>query len=127
MISSTHKIMWKKWTTKDKTVVDDGYDNDEYKEEYSDEPQGMLMPMIMHSNEPINELLDEDEFKFWLAHTNFTITAPIMDIISNIDGVEGLDIISRYRFRVAVGQLFSDIQVRENIHDELIHYLSHRD
>jgi len=45
-------------------------------------------------------------FNFWVGHTNFSITKNISEIIEEIDGVETLDIFTRYRFRIAVGKAF---------------------
>ena len=47
-------------------------------------------------------------FNFWLGHTNFNITETIKTAIEECDGVEILDIFTRYRFRIAVGKCFSD-------------------
>lgn len=54
-------------------------------------------------------------FNFWLGHTNFNISTTIKDIIEEIDGVEILDIFTRYRFRIAIGKCFEDADVINNI------------
>lgn len=61
-------------------------------------------------------------FKFWVGHTNFKITYSFYKIISNIEGVETLDIFSPYRFRISVGKLFRDRDVMNNIRKSMIGY-----
>jgi len=61
-------------------------------------------------------------FNFWLGHTNFNISAQIKNIIENIDGVEILDIFTRYRFRIAIGKCFEDADVMDTINKAIIYY-----
>lgn len=58
-------------------------------------------------------------FNFWLAHTNFNITQAISEQIEKVDGVETLDIFTRYRFRIAIGKAFSASIVMQNIQNQL--------
>lgn len=65
---------------------------------------------------PYNEYTDCSKiFNFWVGHTNFNLTKKIVDIIESTEGVETLDIFTRYRFRVAFGKAFSDREVMANI------------
>lgn len=65
---------------------------------------------------PYNEYTDCSKiFNFWVGHTNFDLTKKIVDIIEATEGVETLDIFTRYRFRVAFGKAFSDREVMANI------------
>lgn len=58
-------------------------------------------------------------FNFWLGHTNFSITHKIKDIIEKNDGVEILDIFTRYRFRIAIGKCFIDAEVMNSINKQI--------
>ena len=58
-------------------------------------------------------------FKFWIGHTNFDITSKISDIIEKTEGVEVLNIYTRYRFRIGVGQCFQDRNVMSSIQDKI--------
>lgn len=58
-------------------------------------------------------------FNFWVGHTNFNITAKVAKIIEDSDGVEILDIFTRYRFRIAIGKLFEDKLVMKKINDNI--------
>ena len=55
------------------------------------------------------------QFKFWSGHTNFEITHDIFAIIESTEGVETLDVLSRYRFRVGVGKAFKDREVMSKV------------
>lgn len=54
-------------------------------------------------------------FNFWIGHTNFDITYKVANIIEKTEGVETLDIFTRYRFRIAVGKAFDDSTVMRDI------------
>lgn len=73
---------------------------------------------------PINENTASNKiFNLWLGHTNFDITKKIVSIIEDTQGVETLDIFTRYRFRIAVGKAFNDSKVMRNINDQVYEYL----
>lgn len=56
-----------------------------------------------------------EHFKLYIGQTNFSITAPIMKVIEATEGCETLDIYTRYRFRIGVGNLFLPQQVFQDI------------
>lgn len=58
-------------------------------------------------------------FNFWVGHTNFNISAKIAKIIEESEGVEILDVFTRYRFRIAIGKLFEDNLVMKKINDNV--------
>lgn len=58
-------------------------------------------------------------FNFWLGHTNFSITEKVKDTIEQCDGVEILDIFTRYRFRIAIGKCFNDADVIKSINENI--------
>lgn len=69
---------------------------------------------------PYNEYTSSSKiFNFWVGHTNFNLSKSIVDIIENCEGVEILDVFTRYRFRIAIGKCFDDkeimSQIKENI------------
>lgn len=61
-------------------------------------------------------------FNFWVGHTNFTINSAIMQILESCEGVEALDIFTRYRFRIAVGKAFKDSIVMRQINNKTYDY-----
>jgi hypothetical protein len=62
-------------------------------------------------------------FNFWTGHTNFNITRKIVSLIEETEGVETLDIFTRYRFRMSVGKAFDDSSVMRNINNNVYEYL----
>jgi hypothetical protein len=54
-------------------------------------------------------------FNFWCGDSNFTITKPIRDAIARVDGVETLDVMTRYRFRLGIGRAFDEKKVKRSI------------
>jgi len=62
-------------------------------------------------------------FNFWVGHTNFDISLPICNIIEMSQGVETLDIFTRYRFRIGIGKLFDTSSVINSINNSVYKYL----
>lgn len=62
-------------------------------------------------------------FNFWIGHTNFNITSFVKNILETSDGVEILDIFTRYRFRIGIGKCFSDSETMKLINDRVYNSL----
>lgn len=62
-------------------------------------------------------------FNFWTGHTNFSITKTVADIIEYADGVETLDVFTRYRFRISIGRAFDASKIMKQINDKVYTYL----
>lgn len=62
-------------------------------------------------------------FNFWLGHTNFNITRKITSLIEETEGIETLDIFTRYRFRIAIGKAFKDAEVMQQVNENVYGYL----
>ena len=62
-------------------------------------------------------------FNFWTGHSNFNITQKISDVIEQTNGVETLDVYTRYRFRISIGKAFKDSEVMHNINKHVYSYL----
>tara|TARA_B100001939_G_C16647814_1_gene490472 strand:- start:89 stop:547 length:459 start_codon:yes stop_codon:yes gene_type:complete len=54
-------------------------------------------------------------FNFWTGHTNFNISKTVANIIQRCDGVESLDVFTRYRFRISIGKVFKESEVMSDI------------
>ena len=63
-------------------------------------------------------------FKFWVGHSNFQLTKEFYKIIGHHPGIETLDILTPYRFRIAVGQLFVDREVMKSVRDAMVKYIA---
>ena len=75
-------------------------------------PFGML-PLTEQS-------LASNYFKFWTGHTNFKLLKSHINTISMVDGVETIDVLTPYRFRIAVAKLFIDRNVMASVRNALL-------
>lgn len=139
-----YSIIWEKWRDPfgaddeddqeiDQPVVSKQPDDDETYDPYDcDLPQHqvdskeikcrmLITPMGVI---PYNEFTASGKiFNFWVGHANFTITDDIVDIIKQTDGIESLDVFTRYRFRIAIGKAFSDSETMRKINTNIYGFL----
>ena len=54
-------------------------------------------------------------FDCWIGHTNFNLKNSIKNKLNEVDGIEVLNIISRYRFFIGIGKMFKFTEVRKDI------------
>jgi len=151
MTSYKPMIVWQKWVDpfgknpediewpgyKDHDVSDDFEDTDkENIMDNEDEQDTVLNKMITSTSNPIQVIatpmgiIPYNEhtacskiFNFWVGHTNFNITSKVAKTIEDSDGVEILDVFTRYRFRIAIGKLFEDKTVMKKINDNVYEIL----
>lgn len=65
-------------------------------------------------------------FKFWVGHTNFNISPKVAKTIEDTNGVETLDIFTRYRFRVGIAKIFDSKEVRKDIERNIYKILKNK-
>lgn len=119
------QIIWEKWIDPFGENIEETkwnhYDNEDLDEDtqfIEDHPINKTVKVIASPLGliPYNEYTASSKiFNFWIGHTNFNISQKIKSIIEEIDGVEILDIFTRYRFRIAIGKCFDDAEVMNNI------------
>ena len=133
-----YKIIWEKWNDPFGENVDElkwhKYDDDEEPDDTKDLFEEELIkahskPIKVISSPlgliPYNEHTASSKiFNFWVGHTNFNISKSVVDIIERCDGVELLDIFTRYRFRIGIGKCFTDSDVMKLITDCVLNYLT---
>jgi hypothetical protein len=118
------KIEWHKWTNpwglvKNKpeyTPEDELTWKDSYQER--EEAEDLDIPLIMTPKGllPIKPFIDPSKvFNFWNGETNFTISNSVGYLINKAEGVEIFEVFSKYKFRIAIGNLFTFDEVTENI------------
>lgn len=90
------------------------YEEDE-EEEYIE--QKMMIPI---SSKLIEDAVMIASFDCWIGHTNFDITHETKKILDSIEGIEILRILSRYRFFIGVGKMFTFTDVRSSIEEKLL-------
>lgn len=128
-------IVWQKWfdpfgeddvDAMQNHFLDDS-ETDGEEDDYSDEPpsnkpiRAIATPMGLI---PYNENTASSKiFNFWVGHTNFSITQEIGSILESLDGVETLDIFTRYRFRISIGKAFDPPKVMKKINDTIYEYM----
>lgn len=130
-------IVWQKWfdpfgeddAIEHDKLTDSHYDKEEDLDgEYVDEMENVKQPLRAIATPmgliPYTENTASGKiFNFWVGHTNFDINSQIVNIIDKTDGVETLDIFTRYRFRIAIGKVFDDARVMKEINDQIYEYL----
>jgi|TARA_R100000479_G_scaffold164971_1_gene104030 hypothetical protein len=137
------KVVWEKWS--DPYAAEDTHykfedlelksteevaEFEELEEEFKDADvndieQQMFQFLITDNGAvPINNNHSIDKiFNFWTGHTNFSITPKIAKEIELVEGVEVLDVITRYRFRVGVGKLFKGNEVMSSVQRTIKNYV----
>ena len=134
-MNNNKKIIWEKWRdpflgydeneidvdkvnfTDEETNDDleDAIDNQNIKQ--SDAVKVIATPMGII---PYNEYTASSKiFNFWTGHTNFNIIDSVAYSIETTEGVETLDIFTRYRFRIGIGKAFEDREVMRSIEKKM--------
>lgn len=121
------QIIWEKWVDPFGENMDEAQWNN-YDNEDTDSDGYPEMDSIKGSGKPIrviaspmglipyNEYTSSAKiFNFWVGHTNFNLSSEIVDRIEKCEGIEILDVFTRYRFRIAIGKCFTDNEVMRNI------------
>lgn len=119
----TKIIGWEKWSDPFKKVDDVDIiplGDEEYSPYDENEMKIITKKIPVVSTQmgivPLGEWLEPGEvFNFWVGHANFNITADIVSQIEVVEGVEILDVFTRYRFRIGIGSMFKDGTVMRKV------------
>ena len=135
-------VVWEKW--KDPLGFDDqeteeldrnketSY-NDDDEDQYPTEPTRTRRLRCTIINTPFGMIpVDENTastqiFNFWSGHTNFPITEGIARVVEETEGVETLNVFTKYRLRIAVGKAFLDSIVLRTINKHIYSYIKNND
>lgn len=121
MTIATRKIIWQFWNNpfgpdEPEFVAEDEAHPDKWGDEPEDESRQVhIRPVIATPMGfmPVNYFQSfAKAFEFWMGHTNFDITHHVKDVIEAVPGVEILDVLTRYCFRIAVGKAFDGNDVK---------------
>jgi len=134
---SGYDVYWEKWIdafeaeeeqfTEDLAEIEQVFTNEEIAE------HEQIMQSVSHIRSimtpfgvlPLTEQnMASKYFKFWVGHSNFKLTKEFYDIIGKHPGIETLDILTPYRFRIAVGKLFVDRDVMTSVRDTMVRYIT---
>lgn len=135
MLNEPAAIIWEKWVDpygenlddiewpgfdKENILIDSIDDEENIDKEYT-KPLKINAMITTMGIIPYNEHTDCSKiFNFWIGHTNFTINKFVADLLESIDGVETLDIFTRYRFRISFGKAFNERSVINNINNIIL-------
>lgn len=114
------QISWRQ-PNNDMLSIEDSLEDEETSEFDSESSSGhgsLLVPASLFMNDSSN-INDSEDYNFFIAHTNFYITLPIVKFLCQVIGVESVDILSPYRFRISVGPLFDAQEVLDYITNNL--------
>ena len=101
----------------DEELLSSGYD-EEMLQEFSRPIKTIMTPFGIL---PLTEQsLASSHFKFWVGHSNFKLLKHYYPIIAKCRGVESVDILTPYRFRIAVGRLFRDREIMSEVRGQLL-------
>ena len=133
-----YEVYWEKWVDAYQSEIDE---IDEVLEQFEDlqgleydiDPETMEkleamsnMPSIKTIMTPFGMMplteqsLASNHFKFWVGHTNFKLLNAHRKIIGSVSGIETMDILTPYRFRIAVAKLFVDREVMSKVRKSLL-------
>ena len=83
---------------------------EDFEEEAEQSQESFLVPKNFYETVALMS-----RFDCRIGHTNFNITTSIKDKLNEVDGIEVLNVISRYRFFIGIGKMFKFSEVRKDI------------
>ena len=123
------KIAWERWDEDvvEQEIVENFYDKHEdiEDEEGVEEALAFLerIPSLVTTPMGMFQLHDKmnimNQFDCWMGYTNFDITKSVEETIESTEGVELLSVMTRYRFFLGDGKMFSFSDVRRSIESKL--------
>ena len=76
--------------------------------------------VIGMSDEMAKDAAMASNYDCWVGHTNFDITTNTFNTLNQIEGVELLKVVSRYRFFIGIGRMFHFKNVRQDLEDQIL-------
>ena len=133
-----YDVYWEKWVdafeAEENEMIEEMYEGEDF-DEY--EENLMEQEIMKHSPSHIRTIITpfgvlpitektraSNYFKLWVGHSNFKLTEDFYKIIGGSSGVEALDILTPYRFRIAIGKMFVDRDVMKTVRDCMVEHIS---
>ena len=133
-----YDVYWEKWVdafeAEENEMIEEMYEGEDF-DEY--EENLMEQEIMKHSPSHIRTIITpfgvlpitektraSNYFKLWVGHSNFKLTEDFYKIIGDSAGVEALDILTPYRFRIAIGKMFVDRDVMKTVRDCMVEHIS---
>ena len=130
---SGYDVYWEKWIDAFEEEEDDLEEEINNVEELFTNEENLLEQEHMLQSSRIRSILTpfgilplteqtkaSNRFKLWVGHSNFKLTEDFYKIIGQQPGIEALDILTPYRFRIAVGKMFIDRDVMTTLRDTMV-------
>ena len=109
---SNKKIAWERWDEDviEQEIAENFYEKHEDLEDEEAVEDALMflekIPSLVTTPMGMYQLHDKmnimNQFDCWMGYTNFDITESVKETIENIEGVELLNIMTRYRFFLCV-------------------------
>lgn len=108
------KIAWERWVDEvvdEEVAIKDGDGDDDV--QMFKIPGPIRTPLGQF--DPKEGMSPSNMFDCWFCHTNFDITEADKHQLDMVEGIEVLRIVSRYRFFIGIGKMFSLTDVRPQV------------
>ena len=130
-----YDVYWEKWIDAFEEEEAEMIEEMKEVEDFDDYEEALDQDMLTHSHIrtiitpfgvlPITEKTRASNyFKLWVGHSNFKLTEDFYKVIGDSAGVEALDILTPYRFRIAIGKMFVDRDVMKTVRDCMVEHIS---
>lgn len=110
------KIAWEKWQDFD---PDDLEMPENVSEEAEAELRRVIVPVLIRTPvgeySPYEPMNPSKMYDCWICHTNFDITKAHETILNQIEGIEVIRIMTRYRIFIGIGKLFNLTDIRPKV------------
>ena len=133
-----YDVYWEKWVdafeAEENEMAEEMYEGEDF-DEY--EESLMEQEIMKHSPSHIRTIITpfgvlpitektraSNYFKLWVGHSNFKLTEDFYKIIGGSSGVEALDILTPYSFRIAIGKMFVERDVMKTVRDCMVEHIS---
>lgn len=73
--------------------------------------------MVFEELPPSDDYENKLKWNLFLCLTNFNINKTVVEIINEVVGVEAVNVLTRYKMKIAIAPLFDEEEVKENIQD----------
>ena len=97
----------------------DEFTQDFEQEAEDDEEEPYAIMQFPITNDLLEGIKLTTNFECWLAHCNFPITNELVMKLNKTEGIEYLEILSKYRFLIGLGKAFTLKDVRVNLQKDL--------
>ncbi len=112
-------IGWERWVDFDDDELDEennSVDGDD--EEVENDKIFNFIPMAVRTPlgqyNPYESMAPTKMFDCWICHTNFDISG-CENVLDNVEGIEVLKVMTRYRIFIGIGKMFSLTDIRPKV------------